>query len=696
MNGHDSINIAVLTTRQDDVELVNQILRNAGFAAHCHWVSGPSKFDETLSAKRPELVILNRNSYADSVRQVVKQKDVYQPELSVLAISEEVDESHILAAMKEGAVDLVSLANVERLQAVVSRELRACRIERALNATLKSATSYRKQLFDHMEGSARAIAYVNEGILTNANQAWIELFGAENKEAVTGMPLMDSFEPESQAAVKGAIVATTKSKWQPGEKLSATARLHNGKAKALELDLALADFDGGPQVQISIAPQRKSSAEPTKLVHDALKRDPTTLFFHRAQFLERITKRLAKKPASGLHVLVYIKPDDFSAVAAQTGLIASEDVLGQFAEEVRKRLHPRDVAGRFEGTVLMALLERGKERDAAVWAQQLIDHVQSTTFSANDKEVSLTCSVGVCGVSGVFQNMNELVSAAAQAHREAKQAGGNTVRTNDAPDENTKQRRHDEVWVKRIRSAMVDHRFRLAHLPIAGLRNDSVAMFDMLVRMLDEQGKPILPSEFLPVARRNNLTSAIDRWMIGAALDYCASETADRAFVRISDQTVRDASFVGWLQDEFAKHAIEPGCLCLQYAEQNAARFIKETKPLAQELRRLGVAFALEHYGVDHGRLQILDLLKPDYIKIDGELMHALTSDTQMQEAVRKVVAAASQRGIETIAERVENANTMAVLFQLGFSYMQGHYVHEPAVVLQEPGIPAVRQGIAS
>ena len=177
MNGHDSINIAVLTTHQDDVELVNQILRNAGFAAHCHWVTGPAKFDRALSIRQPELVVVNRNAYPDSIRQVVKQKDVYQPELSVLAVSEDVGESQILAAMKEGAVDLVSLQNVERLQAVVSRELRACRIERALNSTLKSATSYRKQLFDYLEGSARAIAYVQEGILTNANQAWVDLFG---------------------------------------------------------------------------------------------------------------------------------------------------------------------------------------------------------------------------------------------------------------------------------------------------------------------------------------------------------------------------------------------------------------------------------------------------------------------------------------------------------------------------------------
>ena len=73
-----------------------------------------------------------------------------------------------------------------------------------------------------------------------------------------------------------------------------------------------------------------------------------------------------------------------------------------------------------------------------------------------------------------------------------------------------------------------------------------------------------------------------------------------------------------------------------------------------------------------------------DYIKIDGELMHTLMTDQAMQDAVSNIVTAAQDREIKTIAERVENANAMAVLFQLGLDYMQGHYVHEPAVVLQD------------
>ena len=65
--------------------------------------------------------------------------------------------------------------------------------------------------------------------------------------------------------------------------------------------------------------------------------------------------------------------------------------------------------------------------------------------------------------------------------------------------------------------------------------------------------------------------------------------------------------------------------------------------------------------------------------------MHSLMTDTGIQESVRRVVGAANERNIETIAERVENANAMAVLFQIGVHFMQGHYVHEPEVVLQEP-----------
>jgi diguanylate cyclase (GGDEF)-like protein len=690
LNDRQSISIAVLTDKQDDVEIVNRTLRDAGHAAHCHWVDNPSRLDHTLEAESVELIVVNSDSYPDSIRQVIEQKDAYSPEVPVIAIGLKVDEAKIQEAMKQGACDLVSIARPARLQAVVTRELRAFRVERALNSTINSATEYRRQLNDYMQGSSSAIAYLQDGIATDVNNAWLDLFRIASKEEIVGMPLMDSFEPESHAAIKGAIVATTKGKWQRSEKLLAKARLGQHETTTLELEFQLTDFDDGPHVQIRIAPPAEKQEEPTKLVHEALKRDPTTLFFHRVQFLDKLARRLENKPKSGLHLLAYIKPDRFSELKEVIGILPTEEILSQFAEEVRKRMHPRDIAGRFEGTVIMALLERGSERDAEVWAKQLVEHIRDFDFKIEDQSVNLTCTIGVCAVSGVYSSLDELIAAVADAHQQGKKAGGNCAFLNDSTDVDTRLRKYDAIWVKFIKSALMENRFRLAQLPIAGLRSDSLQMYDMLVRMLDEQGNSVLPSDFLPAAERNNLMKTIDRWIVTASMDFCVENGADRVFVRLSRQSLQDSTLLAWMKKEFGKRKLEPSKLCVQVREQEAAKHIKPTKQVVEEFRHLGIGFALEHYGVDKNRFQILDILRPDYVKIDGELMHTLTTDTAMQENVRQVAAAAEARNIQTIAERVENANAMAILFQLGVHFMQGHYVHEPEVVLQEP--PSVSQ----
>ncbi|MBT8077106.1 MAG: GGDEF domain-containing protein [Gammaproteobacteria bacterium] len=684
MTEHQGISIAVLTRNQDDVEVINGTLRDAGQAAHCQWIANPQQFADALHSGSIELILLNGGGYCDSVRQIVKQKDAFLPELPIIVYSSKVSEAAIQSVMRDGAVDLVSLQNRSRLRAVVLRELRAFRVEKALNSTLNSATVYRRQLQDFMQGSTFAIALVQEGIVAEINESWLKLFEARKRSDFVGLPIMDNFEAESHAAIKGAIVATSKGKWRRGEKLAVKPRSTHGQAQSLELEFQLTEHDGSDCVQIKIGKPKRKTEEPTKLVHDALKRDPTTLLFHRTQFLERMVKRLKRKPKSGTHVLTFIKIDDFSEVKNKVGVVASEDVIALLAEEIRKRLHPRDVAGRFEGTVIMALLERGSDRDGKVWAQQLVDYVNGLTFRIGQQELAVTCTVGVCGVSGAYSSLDELVTAAANAHQQGKKKGGNTAVLEESTDVDTRMRRYDKIWVKRIKAALMENRFRLAQLPIAGLRNDSIEMCDMLVRMIDEQNNAVLPSEFLPAAERNNLMKTLDRWIITASARFCDNNSADRVFVRLSRQSIQDPSLTDWMKQEFARQTFEPTRMCLQIPEQDAAKFIKQTKFTADRLRDIGVAFAIEHYGVDQNRLQILDILKPDYIKINGELMHSLTTDTNMQDSVRTVCQAAEQRRIETIAERVENANAMAVLFQLGVHYMQGHYVHEPEVVLQE------------
>jgi len=684
LNGRHSISIAVLTENQDDVALINGTLRDAGHAAHCHWINNPNNLGETLSAENVELLILNCDSYSDTVRQVIKQKDRYNPEVPVIALQQEADEKSIQKAMESGACDLVSIGLKHRLQSVVTRELRALRVERALNSTIHSACEYKRQLKDHMQSSTSAIALVEDGIITDINDAWLKLFRSASNDEVIGLPLMDNFEAESQAAIKGALIAAIAGKWAADEKLIARSQVISDDTNELHLEFRKFIFDNGPCVQVRISPPQKLSDEPTKLVHDALKRDPTTLLFHRAQFLDRIKKRLSKKPSSGMHVLAYVRVDNFSEVLEKVGILNSDEILGQFAEAVRKRMHPRDVAGRFEGTALMVLLERGKARDAEVWGKQLCESISKRTFEIEDRSANLTCTVGVCAANEVFSSLEDFVAATIDAYKMGKEAGGNTAILSESADEDSKQKEFDAIWIKHLKAALMDNRFRLAQLPIAGLRSDGIEMYDLLVRMLDEQGNSVLPSEFLPAAERNNMMKNIDRWMIKAAMAFCTDSEADRVFVRLSRQSVLDPTTIAWMEREFDNGKFDCTRLVMQIPERDAAKHIKQTRAIVKQLRKMGVGFALEHYGIDRERFQILDILKPDYVKVDGELMHTLMTDPDMQKSVENIVRAAAERGIKSIAERVENANAMAVLFQLGLDFMQGHYVNEPEVVLQD------------
>ena len=420
MNGRHSISIAVLTENQDDVALINGTLRDAGHAVHCHWIKHPNKLGDALTAERVEMLILNCDRFPDSIRQVIKQKDLYNPEIPLIALKTEADEESIEDAMKNGACDLVSFRLKKRMQAVVTRELRALRVERALNSTLQSATEYKRQLKDHMQASNSSIALCQDGIITEVNDAWLALFKSASIDEVIGLPLMDSFDSESQAAIKGALIATIKGRWQPNEKLNAKSQLASGDNNELRLEFRRFDLDDGPCVQIRIAPPIKLVEEPTKLVHDALKRDPTTLFYHRGQFLDRIKKRLNQKPSSGLHALALIKPDNFTDLRNKVGILNSEDIFAQFAEEARKRMHPRDIAGRFEGIGIMVLLERGSARDAQAWGKQLVEHIRKKTFEIEDKSASMTCTVAVCVANEVYSVHEDFVAATVEAMKLGK------------------------------------------------------------------------------------------------------------------------------------------------------------------------------------------------------------------------------------------------------------------------------------
>jgi multidomain signaling protein FimX len=672
-----AVPMIVMTRSQDHVEAINSTLRKAGHPVHCTWLPDARDLSDALTQLNPEMLVAFIDELGTDLASIMKIKQQTAPEMPVLIVREQVDENAIAEAMRLGAQDVVTLANRSRLQSVATRELRAHRLERALSTTLSSAREYREQLQNFLEGSADAITHVQEGIIVDANRAWLELFGYSGDDALTGTPLMDLFEPDTHPALKGALVACLQGKWSD-HGLKVQALLSDGSNLSLVLSLTRADYENEPATRISIPANHRKDRDLEAQLADAVKNDVTTRFLQQRYLVAAIRERCTHPMKGGVRQFAYVKPDRFAEIQAAIGVLSSEDFMAQFAELVRMQLTSNDLCGRFGGNGFLILLDRGTARDVETWAENVVKRVGDHTFQFDEKNLSATVTVGLGLLPPANPDVSAAIADAVNAARRGRELGGNQMYAVDKSDTDTRVQAYDKIWVKHIKTALMENRFRLVQQPIASLLGEDKGMFDVLVRMLDEQGNEVLPAEFIAAAERNDLMKNIDRWVIGASMSFAANRKAACIFVRVSKDTILDKSLIGWLETQLKSLKIEPKRLCIQVTEELATQYVRQTTELSENLRKLGFRFALEHFGTGRDPLKLLASVAMNFIKVDGSLMQGLSTNQLQQQRVKGLVESAKRKGVETIAERVEDANTMAVLWQLGIEFIQGYFVNAP------------------
>ena len=680
MSDTSAVPVLVQSASRDPVETLNSLLRNGGLAVHCTWIPAVQDIADALEQLNPELLV----SFAPSSQDLVAMasvRDQFAAAVPLIVVRERLDGGVTGEDMARGARDTVTIASPEHVQAVIRRELRAFRMERTLTNTLRAAQDSRRHLETVLRRSNDAIAQVQEGIVVQVNTSWLELFGYADATALVGQPVMDLFDADTQAPLKGALAACLQGRWSD-HLLRAGATLADGSGVALELVLAAGEFEAEPCVQLIMPAHKRDDRQLATELAEAVCRDSITGLWLRRHLLRLCNERFTKPPAGGVRCLALLRPDKFEALGKEVGAMATDEFLAKFAAQVTAMLGPNDIAGHFGASSLLLLLERGNARDAEAWSESLVERIGKHVFQIGDHAVRVTCSVGLALIAGADPNLDAGIAEALAAVRRCAERGGDQVFVSERIDQDTRVLAYDQVWVKHINAALAENRFHLVQQPIAALSGGAQKIFDVAVRMLDHQAREVLPSEFLPAAERNDLMRSIDRWVLGASLAFIAKRQPDQLFVRLSKDSVLDTGLMDWLDGQLKATLAEPQRLCLQVTEEVATRHLQPLQRLLGELHKRRVKLALEHFGSGRDSQGLLSALPVDYLKIDGSLMQGLSGNPELQQRVRAIVDAASKRSIHTVAERIEDANTMAVVWQLGVQYIQGYLVHAPEEVV--------------
>jgi EAL domain-containing protein (putative c-di-GMP-specific phosphodiesterase class I) len=234
------------------------------------------------------------------------------------------------------------------------------------------------------------------------------------------------------------------------------------------------------------------------------------------------------------------------------------------------------------------------------------------------------------------------------------------------------------AWIGRIRDALDEDRLVLHSQPIVPLAGGRPCQ-ELLLRRVGPGGELVPPGSFLSVAEKYGLIGEIDRWVIGQAVDLAAA--GRRVEANLSAESIGNLDLLPVIERKLREAHADPSNVVFEITETALMQNVDAGEAFACGLREIGCPVALDDFGTGFGGFIYLKNLPISYLKIDIEFVQDLTTNQANQHLVKAIVGLARDFGCRTIAEGVEDAETLVLLESYGVDYAQGFHLGRPAPI---------------
>ena len=319
------------------------------------------------------------------------------------------------------------------------------------------------------------------------------------------------------------------------------------------------------------------------------------------------------------------------------------------------------------GSDRFAMFLPGASGDTAVAkATQVLQILNQESIDDGAKSINLSASAGVVDNSAATKGAEDMLVHAEVTARGAQDRGGNQSALFEDIDSSIIQRRSDVDKVGFLQMALLENKFVLHAQRIEAINAESGQKFELLARLDGNGNSDTSPAQFLSAAERYQLMAALDRWVINSALASLAGadntlEISLATFcINVSAQSLRDDSFVDFIEARIAESGVPPDTLCFEITETSLVRHIERAQRFVQRLQRLGCQVALDDFGTGYSSFAYLKTLPVNYLKIDGSFVRDILENDLSKAIVNAVVNIADVIGAQTVAEHVESEMVQA------------------------------------
>jgi PAS domain S-box-containing protein len=232
------------------------------------------------------------------------------------------------------------------------------------------------------------------------------------------------------------------------------------------------------------------------------------------------------------------------------------------------------------------------------------------------------------------------------------------------------------TWVGRTRDALDEGRLVLYSQPIIPLAGGEPSE-ELLLRMIGRRGEIIRPATFLPAAEKYGLIGEIDHQVVTQAAQLAAS--GRRVQANLSALSISSLELLPLIERALCETGANPSDIVFEITETALMEDVEAGEAFARGMAEIGCDLALDDFGTGYGSFTRLKRLPVKYLKIDIEFVRGLVSSSGNRHVIEAIIGLAKGFGQRTIAEGVEDGETLTLLGESGVDFAQGYHLGRPA-----------------
>jgi len=538
-----------------------------------------------------------------------------------------------------------------------------------------------KTLFQNTQNSV--IIFEQSGQIVNANPAALKAVGYSKPEILKSS-IFNIIENLSEANFSHESTIETISACLPmkGEEIEMKAVISDGGTIPISVSANVIPYEDKPTRFFiffkDISEKKKAEEKLVKLARF----DSLTKLHNRYAFNEIMDRMIQQHHRTDEQLSIFfIDVDRFKSINDTYGHEVGDQVLGKVAERLSFCCRASDVVARWAGDEFVMLLsQQDQQRSAITVAEKIIQNVQKP-FSVGNKEISVSCSIGISKFPEDGNDPDTLISKADQAMYESKLEGSGVFRF-FTPTMNEQMQKRLRVE-KELRSAIKKHQFIVHYQPQINVLTGEAIGVEALVRWQHPTDGLIYPDEFIGIAEECGLISDIGDWVLKTALEMSAAwykreGSPIKMSINLSPKQFSDESLVSKLKQILNSVGVPPESVILEITESHLMGKTNNSLVTLNALKALGVKIAIDDFGTGYSSLAYLRTLPVDIIKIDREFLIDASENKTSAHIVSAIIELSHALQLDVVAEGVEQISQLELLKTEGCDQAQGFFLGKP------------------